>query len=418
MSEELLSRARMAAQNNNHTRAIQLYDQLLAKTANDPSLKDLRVITFQEQGKLLRIIGLPEEALATFQHFYLEAGTSQQAVDALFLIGDQHTRMNQFQKALDSFQEGLELAEALNYTGGRAKILQGFGSALQYIGRTEEAIPHLKKAISLFEQLEDPGGLLSSWVWLGMTYLGEGTLDKAITAFQSSLAFGRQLGKRETAVVLNNLGECYQNLYHLEAALDAHQEGLKLTKEIKIRASEADLARNLGVDLWQLGQIDEALNYLHQALEISRETKNTDVALQTLYSLALVEIERGRLEQGYQYAQEMKKLVDETGARTYLGEALHAIGMYYKAKGEWMAAQQTWQEAVFMAHETSRRIVLWQLHAGLASISENESLAAVHYRIAAEVINQIAYPIQDEALREKFLTSQPIREILEAAKVA
>jgi tetratricopeptide (TPR) repeat protein len=418
MSEELLSQARAARQNNEYTEALALYDQTLTQTENDLGLKESRLAAYRERGELLRILGRLEDALTSFHQYYLEAGTSQHAVEALYLIGDQHMRLSQYQKALDSFREGLQLAEALNHTAGRARILQGFGATLQYIGRFEEAVSYLKKSVALFIQLEDFLGQMYCWNWLGITYLREGSVDKAIAAFQDCLAHARQVGKRETAITLNNLGECYQKLFDMEQALAAHQDGLNLAEEIKLQASEADISRNLGVDLWHLGYIAEALPYLRRALNISRETNNRDVQLQALYSLALVEIQAGQLEQSYQYIQEMKGLAEETGTRTFQADALHALGLYHQANGDNIAAQQTWQEAIFLAHETSRRMLLWQLHAGLAEISGGTPLAAVHYRIAAEVIHQIAYPIHDEQLCEKFLAARPIQAILKMQEKA
>ena len=72
-----------------------------------------------------------------------------------------------------------------------------------------------------------------------------------------------------------------------------------------------------------------------------------------------------------------------------------------------------WHRALFLAHETDRRTLLWQLHAGLAEIADNESLALVHYRIAGEVLRQMAEPIEDDSLRETFLNASPIKYILD-----
>lgn len=185
---------------------------------------------------------------------------------------------------------------------------------------------------------------------------------------------------------------------------------------MNLRYSESDVTRNLGFDLWRLGRVEEGLEYLNQALALSQETGNPDVELQTLYSLALVKIEQGETEKAHEFARRLKGLAEAANTRGYMADALHVSGLYHEKQGEMALAQQMWQEALFLAHETSRRMLLWQLHAALARISENPALSQVHYRIAAEVIQQIAYPIQDEGLCEKFLHAPPIRAILREAK--
>ncbi len=76
-------------------------------------------------------------------------------------------------------------------------------------------------------------------------------------------------------------------------------------------------------------------------------------------------------------------------------------------------AEELWHRALFLAHETDRRTLLWQIHAGLADVADSEGLALVHYRIAGEVLRQIAEPIDDEDLRETFLNAATIKQLLE-----
>ena len=91
------------------------------------------------------------------------------------------------------------------------------------------------------------------------------------------------------------------------------------------------------------------------------------------------------------------------------------MGLCSKVEGDEITAQQLWQQAIFLGHETHRRPLLWRIHAEMAKVMPNEDLAQVHYRIAAEVIQQIAYPIEDEQLKAAFLNAPPIAAILTAA---
>jgi tetratricopeptide (TPR) repeat protein len=174
----------------------------------------------------------------------------------------------------------------------------------------------------------------------------------------------------------------------------------------------ADLARNLGVDLVYLDRLEEGLAHLHRALAISEETGQAAIKLQTLYSLALAEIEKGELEAAQAHAEALLQEARQTKSRTYEADALYALGLCYQAQGEVGQATQVWQQASFLAHETEQRWLLWQIHAELAKAAPEAGLVQVHRRIAAEVIEQIAYPIADEEMRQGFLQAPAVQEVL------
>ncbi|MCI0396633.1 MAG: tetratricopeptide repeat protein [Chloroflexi bacterium] len=420
--DQLLEQAAAAANAKEYFQAIQLYTDLLAQTnpqAASAHLRESRLIALRERGRLFYLLGEQEAALAGYEQYYLEAGSSHHAVDALVLIGNQCIYMGLSTRALEALREALQLAEALNYTAGRAKALGGIGLVYSYLGRPEEALTHLKKSMSLFEQVDDKVEQARSWNRIGVSHIRLGEVDKAIAAFKASIARARQVGELEPIVLetgisaLGNLGECYQNLFDMEQAMIYHQEGLGIAESRELPNLEADLCRNMGVNLRYLDRVEEGIEYLYRALKISRETGQPDIELQSLYSLALAEIQRGNLERGREQAMELRRLAEQGNTRGYLADALHALGLYYQARGDEEAAQQMWQQALFLAHETGRRMLLWQVHAALAAIAPNADLAAVHNRIAAEVIEQIVHPIEDEALRQKFLQGPPVRAVLE-----
>jgi tetratricopeptide (TPR) repeat protein len=239
-------------------------------------------------------------------------------------------------------------------------------------------------------------------------------LDLAIATFSEALHLSRKIGQEDTAVAaLNNLGECHQLLYDFEQALVYHQEGLALSQKSHLRVIEADILRNMGLELYQLGQSDEGFDCLQRALAIGTETKHQSTLEHTLYALAIVEIARGNLEETFRYATRLKEITARADSRNLLSAAHFMLGVYYQKKGELDNAEQMWQQTLFLAHEANNRTLLWQTHAALAQNAASSDLAHVHYRIAAEVIRQIAEPIGDDNLRQKFLSAPPVQAILD-----
>ncbi|MDT8305764.1 MAG: tetratricopeptide repeat protein [Anaerolineae bacterium] len=415
--QETLESARSAQAAQDYDRALAGYDRLLARSeglgVDDTEARELRLAALRERSRLVELQGDPEEALRGLEQYYLEAGSSEHAVEALNLIGDLHDGLGQERRALAAYEEALALAEAFNYTPGRAKALLGAGLTWHHLGRTEEGISQLQKALALLEQIGDEAGQMRATNRLGIAYVQAGQVDKAIDWFEKSLVLARNVGVRETAIDLNNIGECYQLLFNSEQALAHHQEAYALAQSTGLRSALPDLARNLGYDLFHLGQVEKGVGYLEVALRLATEMSQHDVRMQALYTLAQAEVRRGKAAEARQYAQQLQQLAQERDYRVYQAEALYALGLVEQLEKNDDMAEQRWQEALFLAHEAGRQYLLWQVHASLAEIAANAGLARVHYQIAAEIINQIAYPIEDEAVRAAFLSAAPVKRILE-----
>lgn len=412
--EQQIKQARLATQDGRFWDAVEQYTNILATTnpqTNDSAVKNSRLISLKERGNLLSELGEQVAALAAYEQYYLEAGTSQHAVEALVLIGNRSRGLGQYGRSLAACHEALDLAQALNYTPGRAKTLAGLGGTYLLQGDVVQAANYLDQANALFEQLDDSYGRVQSSNQIGVAYAATGQLHKAIAAFEKSLALARKVKRRSSLVsALNNLGECYQLLYATDLALACHEEGLALAEAAKFRMLEADLCRNLGLDLAQQKNWAESLVYLQRAHDLAQEIKAPDIYLHTLYALARVELARGEVS-GRQYADALLTASKPGRSLWHQANGLYSLGRFEQLAGNHSTAEELWQQAIFLAHETENRLLLWQLHAALAQITALSNLATVHNRIAAEVIQQIMEPFTDEALKSNFLAADPVTAV-------
>ena len=419
---QLLQQATTLRQNDEYEKALRYFRSLLNQTANispllDSEITHIRLTALRESGQALYVLGRQEEALAKLEQYYQEVGSSEQGMDALALIGRQYTQMGQHHKALGVHREALQLARAFNSVNGRAHAHAGIGSAFRGLGRIEESVPHMARALLLFQQLGDRKE--QAWVGnqLGISYARLGKVDNAIMIFEQGLELAREIGVRETAVILSNLGEAYQVLYDMQQAFIYHQEAVAIYDSVDLPSGSADLYRNLGVDLYYLGQVEEGMKHLKRALQIGERVGRPNLHMQALYSLALAELEQGQDDLAQTHARTLKRLTEKGEATGHLAKALHLEGLCAKLAGEFAKARQAWQQATILAHETGQQMLIWQLHAAQAAIADSEELAAVHLRIAAEIIEQIITPIEDEKLRKKFLAAAPVQAVLSHKQV-
>lgn len=397
--------------------AVKLYDNILTESeqfADDSASHAFRLNALIERGRLLRLLGQQEASLASYEQHYLEAGNMAQAVEALVNIGIQSIKLGQHRRGMEAMDEALLLAEAFDNAPGRARALGTRGSIQISMGQIEEGMRDCELALALCQQLKDLRGQMNNHNRLGVSHARLGALDKAIASFKASLQIARELNLVDGVLLaLGNLGEAHQDLYDMPQALWYHREGLSIAEENGLTHAATDIIRNLGVDLVHLGHAEAGLAQLQRALDQTLEHNQKDYYVQALASLGWAELRYGKdIEKGYRHVQQLEKVANEQEAKGGVVNALFLQGVYHHKKANMVLAQQRWQEAAFLAHETGERRVLWQAHAALADISDTEGLAKVHYRIAAEVILQIAYPIEDMYLRRTFLSQSHIEKIL------
>lgn len=415
--EQLFQQAKTAVKENQFWQAAELYTEVLAATSpqtTDPEIKEVRLATLRERGRLLGLMGEQVAALHAYEQYLREAGSGVHAVSARVSIASQCRRLGRYDRALTVYNEALELSDSLNYTLGRAQALAGIGGTYVMLGRTEEAASKLSRATLLYEQAGDVPGQVRSLNEKGVAFGSSGQFDKAIDVFKISLKLAQQMNRQDRYIItVNNLGECYRHLYAFDQAIANHEEALKLAEKGRLRYVEADIRRNIGLSMRELGRLDEALDYLRQALDISEETDNLDMKLHTLYGLSLTETLNSELEFAAEHAQLLYDIAEDNNLKGHKARALYAQGFVAQHHGYPNSAEELWHRALFLAHETDRRTLLWHIHASLAEVADNEGLALVHYRIAGEVLRQIAEPIDDEELRKIFLNAPPIKRILD-----
>ena len=414
--QQLVEEAQKLVTDNQPQQAAHVYAEIITRTdegtEDSPALKAIRFKALAERGRILYDLGDVDTALACHQQYLHEADDNHHRVRALEALGTTLRHTGRFQEAREHYQASLALAEKIMYPSGRAKALEGLGTYHHLLGHDDEAQRCLTMAYTLFKSAGDIGGQVTTLNWLGLVQ-SYGEIDKAIATFNEALLLARKINRwNDVVILLDNLGENYQELFAIEKAVQIHQEALQLAEEKQLNFILSDLYRNLGVELGYLERFEEATHYLLLALEMSQQAKDVEIEAQVLYSLAVTETGQGHVSQAEQLARRLNELADDRKSTRFQARGRYAAGLVKQKQGDLLAAAAQWQEALFLAHQSHQQSLLWQVHASLAGISDSSGLAMVHWRIAAEIIQQIAHPIQDEPLKQTFLQAVPIATVL------
>lgn len=335
-------------------------------------------------------------------------------VEALALWARMHYRRGEYEQAFRALDEGASLAQSCGYAAGLATVLRFRADVLWLSGEVERAISTAQQALALFERIDNLEGRARTLNTLGISYTYLGDYYQAIVHWLRAIQLYESLDERfGLSVICSNTGEAYQNLYAMRTALFYHQRASDLLEG----NVTSDIARNLGVDLVATGRVEEGLAYLQRAVALAKEKGEMDNLLQALASLAEAYWQLEDFAQAETVALELLTLAQKRDAKRHLLRAELVLGYCALAAGDHVKAQEYFHEAFVESQATSDRALIWRTHAALAEAFSHTQpeTAAMHYSIAADILEQIAKSIGDLQLRQTFYSAPLVAKVLNAA---
>ena len=250
----------------------------------------------------------------------------------LLFLGNIYTKMGENNRAIQAYQESLELddtnPEAHNNIGivyrlednlpaavgalerarqlapERADIWYNLANVYKQMDEAEEAETYYRKALEL-----DPG-FTRAYNNLGNLYQTRGNHDVAETLYRDGL---EQDANNPT--LRYNLGITYQAEQRIPEAIDAYRHALRS------RPNWVDGLNNLGVLLEQTGQYDEAARVLGSALDMDQQNPKLN------NNMGIVLVAQGRPAEAVEYLKRAVRADPRyTTANLNLGTALEEQG--------------------------------------------------------------------------------------------
>jgi len=237
---------------------------------------DLAVAHFR-MGRVLSMAGqsddaLPflEEARTRFQA-QSDAGreaAAQMASVCLTEIGDCLAGIGRLDAAADAYEEGIRLTEQAGRQREFAVLKEHLATARMDQKRYEEALAGFHEALTIYQELDEPGSVATAWHQIGMVYRMAGQFDEADAAYRKSLAIKvRQDDRSAQASSLGELGNLYDNAGRLEEAVTFYRQAADIHVELQDFRYEGADRNNIANSLIKLGRYDEARPEIHRAIE-------------------------------------------------------------------------------------------------------------------------------------------------------
>jgi len=311
--------------------------------------------------------------------------------DRLKEQGIQQFQRSEFQGAIQSWQQALQLYQTLGDREGEGRTLNNLGGAYFSLGEYAKAIEFFQQSLAIAREIGDRTGEGRAIGNLGNIYSSVGDYAKAIEFFQQSLVLAREIGDRAVErAALNNIGLARHFLGKYEQAIEVFQQALALSRETGDRQGEGSSLTNLGAASLSLGEYDEAIEFFQQSLAIQKEIGDRVGEERSLMLLGGVSLSLGEYAKAIELFQQSLVLAREIGDRVGESNSLTSLGKAYNAVGKYPNAAEFYQQALAIQRAIGQRIGESQSWTGLGNIHLDigESEKAVGFYHHALVIQQ------------------------------
>ncbi len=310
-----------------------------------------------------------------FKHWFKALGLPNLEVLSVkyFFAFRLYTRFNDYENALRSSQNGLELAEraqdkmmlsffynslgfmydhkgdlvkaealyrkALNFNkaeGFEAKnavTLNNISEIYERTNRFDEAIKILNEALDLSEKYKIYLYKAVTLSHLGDNYKCKRQFNITLEYHQKALEVSEQHGLiSEKARCLNNIGETYLEMGELDKSLDFLKEALKINKLLGIPSEIAICLNNIGGIYSQKKERDKALPYYEEALALHQKVRDPSLKVDTLNNAAIIYMLNKEFDKALEYFREAEAIFEQLGNEPKKREISNVITLILKVQ--------------------------------------------------------------------------------------
>lgn len=206
-----------------------------------------------------------------------------------------HYRRGNLVDDLAVWQVAATSAERIDDPAVRNLVNRHVGQAYAMAARHEEAVEHLRHALSLAELTDDVCGQAHTHRAIWRVYAQRGDHERALKHASCALPLYRRLGNPVwQAEATNQVGWCHARLGQYDEAFTYCQEALLLCRRHSHHEGLARAFANLGYLAHRTGDEAKAEEDFEQALSLYRRLANRYEEADTLESLGSVSANRGQ----------------------------------------------------------------------------------------------------------------------------
>ncbi|MCW8832126.1 MAG: ATP-binding protein, partial [Colwellia sp.] len=311
--------------------------------------------------------------------------TSSQRVDTLLLQSRSYLSLNDFDNAMQSSKDAVNLAAQSQLFERQAKANKLQGIVAYYQGHYKQAINAYQASLNYYQDLTSnlsseqiaktavtQANLLNN---IALVQTAQGDSFAALNSYQQAEPLYQRYGDEVDKIdVRYNIATLYISLRRYDLAISMLQQVIDkrtaLADDYGVATASADLGvaykysgdyqqskkynfaalhyfqqhnhhydiaaqlHNVAEIYYELEQLDKALIYANQGVKVSKEIGHQKAYVGSLHTLAKVSFYQGDVEQAYEYVSQSNIAAEKMGYQGGLNENLALLVLIYAAEGK------------------------------------------------------------------------------------
>ncbi len=302
---------------------------------------------------------LSREAVRLSEENEYKKGLAQ----GLRTLGFSYIRLAQNKDAETALKRAMALFEELNDLYGQSDVLEYYGIINRFTGDYETSLNHLWKSLELREQTQYEEGVSLAHYHLGVTYKYMGQYEQALDHLFQSLNLGRLIKNWVSeSYSLNLIGLIYFETEEYQQALDCFEKSLAIRQQSGDQWGEAGCLDNIGTTCLKLRKLDEALTYCMQSLAISEKVNDQKGQGNALLHIANVFQQMNQKKKALSHARKSLNIRQSVADKKGEAEVLLFLASLHSVSQEQDLHFQLLQKAIQRAEEVGALDLLAKVH--------------------------------------------------------
>ncbi|MEA5531772.1 CHAT domain-containing protein [Dolichospermum sp. UHCC 0684] len=232
-----------------YPKAIEFYQQVLTIVQGQESFSEVETLSkigllYKQLGQYTKAVYFYEKSLSISQHLsdFLSRSNPITFYESLSLqirlqidIGNIYADLGDYAKAIQSFEQSLDISNIHGNQKQRQQIIINFGKVYAAIGDYIKAFEYLQQSLKLAREIGDRQGELEALATQGSILALTGN-TKGLNSLQQSLLIARAVGDKKYStekVTLSNIGSLFQELKKPKLAIIFYKKSVNLTEAIR-----------------------------------------------------------------------------------------------------------------------------------------------------------------------------------------
>ena len=369
--------------------ALALWQELGDKAGTGDVLNDLAQF-YVDHGKYDQALQLFKESLQA------ETEVGNQSNQGLVLnnIGNTYFFKADYQNARTYFEQALQVREKLKVSGAIADTLHNLGDTSTKMGQYDLALEQYLRALDLRRSTGDKRSAALESSSMGILFGYQGRYGAALSSEEDALKTFRELEDRSywLAEILGLYGSALAQIGRSDDAQKSLEEALKVARELKNKATAAEIQGYLGDNAFYRGDYKTAATLYDEALKTAAHAGDPDLILVSKFNVARLAVRQGRFQSAANSLGKLSADADSMGLKyvsvecsLYHAEAVMNLKSYEPARKEL-------ESALGRSQKLGLRALLAQSHYLLArdlELTGKAADAADHYKQARRILDDI-----------------------------